>query len=477
MSEYAISALAQYAKDNQLFRKLRKNVIDKLKQENVLSNSVIALKGAVDSYIWDTDTDRELHYESFSFHVSGITETNFVLIIEIDTEAVHVFVPAVNDILKTFLIPLTPEYIEATYGYKGYLNSSIGEVLRSIAPSCIYINRGTNTDSGAELPSSYLMLPEFEGYKIDDSILYKAFVLARSVKLPEEVEIIRRVVKASSQAHVEAMKNCKPGIYEYSLAGTFRGYISTNYGYIYSFCPISASGNNSAVLHYPSMNQLINDGDMVLCDMGGSGYGWVSDIACTFPANGKFTDKQAGIYNLVLKANRAVINTMKPGTEWTDMHLLAEKIIIEGLIDLGILVGDVEEIQAKRIGAVFFPHGLGHLLGHDVHDVGGYICGHSRSSEPGLKCLRTRRVLEENMVITVEPGCYFIDFAIDSALNNPDTQRHFGDSINLYRGFGGVRIEDDVLVTRDGAEILTDVPRTVTQIEAAIQGFDWRSIA
>jgi Xaa-Pro dipeptidase len=155
------------------------------------------------------------------------------------------------------------------------------------------------------------------------------------------------------------------------------------------------------------------------------------------------------------------------------MHLLAEKIIIEGLVELGVLIGDVDEIQGKRIGAVFFPHGLGHFLGHDTHDVGGYICGHQRSTEPGIRCLRTRRQLEAGMIITVEPGCYFIDFAIDQALQDEGMKGFIGDKVNEFRGFGGVRIEDDVLVTENGGVILTNVPRTVEDIERVMAGGEW----
>ena len=473
---YSRNCLKEYATSVDLFAKLRGSLLDNVRSKGVESNSLIALKGSDDAYIYDTDTTYELYYESFSFHVTGITEGNFIVFIEIDNGAVHIFVPTFNDTLRTFLVPLTPESINEKFGYNAYYMDKLPEILSLLNPSCIYLNKGTNTDSGSTIPWSFLSIPELSAYKSNDSLLYEVFAKTRSIKLNEEVEIMRRIIKASSEAHVENMKFCKPGKYEYSLAGTFRSHISTNYGYIYAFCPIAASGNSASVLHYPFMDKEIKDGDIVLCDMGGYAYGWCSDIACTFPANGKFTEKQAAIYNIVLNANRSVIKTMRPGVEWTDMHLLAEKIIIEGLINVGILKGDLEEMQNKRVGAVFFPHGLGHFLGHDTHDVGGYICGHSRSQEPGLKCLRTRRVLEENMIITVEPGCYFIDFAIDLALNNPEIARFFTEVINEYRGFGGVRIEDDVLVTRDGGEILTDVPRTVQEIEIAMAGGDWRLV-
>lgn len=473
---FTLKALEDYARESQMFLKLRTRLLEQVKAAGAESNSIIALHGTEPCIINDSDTEYELFYEAFSFNITGLKDLSCYIIIEIDSGQVHIFVPPFDDVIKAFLLPSTPEAINETYGYNAYYHNELGQVLNRINPSCVYLNKGTNTDSGVSTPCSYLNVPELASYKKDEDLLYKVFAKARSVKIDEEIEIMKRVIKASSEAHIEVMKHCRPGLMEYSLAGVFRGYISTNYGFQYSFKPISASGKTAAVLHYPYMDKRIEDGTIMLCDMGAYGYGYCSDIACSFPANGKFTEKQANIYNIVLKANRAVIQTMRPGMDWTDMHLLAEKVIIEGLVDIGVLKGNTEEIQRKRIGAIFFPHGLGHFLGQDTHDVGGYICGHSRSTEPGIKCLRTRRNLEKNMIITVEPGCYFIDFAIEQGLANPDFQEHFGEKLSEYRDFGGVRIEDDVLVTENGGEILTDVPRTVAQIEALMAGQDWRSV-
>lgn len=473
--EYSLHSLETFARSSELFLKLRNQVLQRLTATGVLPNSIIALNGGSPCYVFDTDTEHEVYYEAFSFHISGITCAEFFLLIEIDSNVVHVFVPTCTEVTKTFLIPDTPEAVQQKYNYQGHYYEELEDVLAKISPNCIYLNKGTNTDSGCTIPTSYLDRPELKKYQIDEDKLYETFVKARSIKIPEEIEIMRRVIKASSEAHVEIMKKCVPGMVEYSLAGIFRGHIEMNYGHIYAFNPIAASGSSASVLHYPSKDKLVKDGDLVLCDMGGMAFGWCSDIACSFPANGKFTEKQKNIYNIVLKANRAVVSAMKPGVEWTDMHLLAEKIILEGLIEIGILNGNLEEMQEKRIGAVFFPHGLGHFLGHDTHDVGGYICGHSRSTLPGINKLRTRRVLEENMIITVEPGCYFIDFAIDLALENPEIKKFFTEKIQEFRGFGGVRLEDDVLVTDCAAEILTDVPRTIEQIEATMAGKDWRT--
>jgi Xaa-Pro dipeptidase len=472
---YSIKALEAYASETSLFTKLRTRLISALQSAGAPPKSLIALKGTVEAPINDTDGVYELYYDAFVFNVTGLKDIDYYVLIELDSAIVHVFVSPFNDMLRTFLVPSTPESITSEYGYRAYYKSSLAEVLASLSPSTIYLNKGTNSDSGTTTPTSYLQVDEFQAYSTNESLLYPIFARLRSVKLPEEVEIMRRVIKASSEAHVKNMQFCKPGLPEYSLAGIFRGHISTNYGYIYAFKPISASGNQAAVLHYPFMDQTITASSLVLCDMGAYGFGYSSDIACTFPATGKFTPQQASIYNLVLSANRAVIASMSPGVEWTDMHLLAERVIIEGLVELEVLKGSADELQQKRMGAIFFPHGLGHFLGHDTHDVGGYICGHARSSEPGLKSLRTRRVLEEGMVITVEPGCYFIDFAIDRALNDSETKGFFGARLEEFRGFGGVRIEDDVLVTANGAEILTDVPRTVEEIEAVMAGANWKN--
>jgi len=136
---------------------------------------------------------------------------------------------------------------------------------------------------------------------------------------------------------------------------------------------------------------------------------YTADITCTFPCNGKFTEKQKIVYNAVLRASKAVMEAAKPGVSWVDMHKLSERIILEELKSAKILTGNVDEMMNVRLGAVFMPHGLGHLLGCDVHDVGGFPEGTERPTQAGLKCLRTARTLQSRMIITVEPGCYFIE--------------------------------------------------------------------
>lgn len=156
--------------------------------------------------------------------------------------------------------------------------------------------------------------------------------------------------------------------------------------------------------------------DCSLFDMGANYFGYGADITCTFPANGKFTPDQKMIYEAVLAANLAVFNAVKPGVPWTEMHLLANRTLLEGLKAGGLVQGDVDEMVSAGLGYIFQPHGLGHLLGLDVHDVGGYLKNTpARLSSPqGIERLRTARLVEPRLILTIEPGCYFVDMVCDS---------------------------------------------------------------
>ena len=198
--------------------------------------------------------------------------------------------------------------------------------------------------------------------------------------------------------------------------------------------------------------------------------------------NGKFTQKQADIYNLVLKANRAVMKELKPAINWTDMHKLAEAVILEGLLELGLLKSNgktVQEMVEERVGFIFMPHGLGHLIGLDVHDVGGYTSdAPERKLQPGLKNLRTGRILQNGMTLTVEPGCYFRDFLLEGKLGDklkvPLEYLNVEKIKEYQKEIAGVRIEDVVLITKDGYENFSELlPRTVEEIEEVMNPANW----
>jgi len=268
------------------------------------------------------------------------------------------------------------------------------------------------------------------------------------------------------------MKSCRPGMKQYELEALFLHLTHVN-GRCrqQSYTCICATGKDSAVLHYPYNDKVMENGTIALFDMGAEYHCYCSDITCSFPVNGKFTEDQKVIYEIVLEAQQAVMRSMKPEVQWEDMHRLASKTICAGLIKHDFLRGTESELQKAFIPALFFTHGLGHLMGMDTHDVGGNP--EPRINEPGIRNLRIRGPLKEGMVITVEPGLYFVESSLKPALEDPKLAIFFNkEKIERFMNFGGVRLEDDVIVTADGIENMTNCPRTVADIEYVMQTKD-----
>ena len=311
--------------------------------------------------------------------------------------------------------------------------------------------------------------------------MFQCLSTARVTKSDNEIATMRYCALVASNAHVEVMRMAKEGMFEYELEAKFLYEIYRNGGCRRAaYNSICACGPNGAILHYGHANapndRQLSVTDMALLDMGAEYHGYVSDITCSFPISGTFSDDQKIIYQCVLNAQRAVLDLMKPGVEWPQCHMIAEREILRGLLDAGILVnGTIEDFIECNLGAIFFPHGLGHLIGCDTHDVGGYIEGTpARNSRPGLNKLRTARILEPDMILTNEPGCYFIDALLDKAIENPLTSKYINKEVlERFRGFGGVRLEDVVRVTADGVENLTVCPRAIEEVEAVKAGGQW----
>jgi len=302
--------------------------------------------------------------------------------------------------------------------------------------------------------------------------LIKAVVKQRSVKDQFEIKNIEFMVDVAYKMHTTAMKMAKPGIYEREIAGVIEG-ISLSHGGMVSFPVILSIDGQTLHNHYHG-NKLI-EGKMMVTDAGSESEDhYASDITRTVPVGGRFNKRQREIYEIVLKANQESITSIKPGVSYKSIHLSAAKIIAEGLKDLGLMHGNMEEAVKNGAHAMFFPHGLGHMMGLDVHDMEdlgenyvGYDDEIKRSTQFGLAFLRLGKKLQENFVLTVEPGIYFIPALIDKWKN----ENKFTEFINYskaesYKDFGGIRIEDDVLVTSDGYRILgKPIPKTVQDIE------------
>ena len=355
----------------------------------------------------------------------------------------------------------------------------IGHVLRRVEEvgfegTVVVIDAGSSDGTGEEARAGgarVVQHPFNLGY---------AAALQTGYKTALEVGLMRYTHWVSCMAHVEVMRTCRPGMMEYQLESLFQHHTYTHGGCRHmSYTCICACGPNPAVLHYghggrPN-NRLLEPGDMALLDMGAEYHCYASDITCSYPIGGSFTADQRLVFGAVLDAQVAVIGAMRPGISWVDMHTLAWRAVLSALRGGGVVKGDVDEMVAAGLGAVFMPHGLGHLIGLDTHDVGGYLSKDPpRPAARGLSKLRTARVLAAGQVLTVEPGCYFIDALLDPALADAATARFLDEGVlKRFRGFGGVRLEDVVAVTDDGVDNYTLCPRTVEEIEGVMAGGAW----
>jgi Xaa-Pro aminopeptidase len=265
----------------------------------------------------------------------------------------------------------------------------------------------------------------------------------RVYKSREELSVMRRSAKVAIEAHEIAMQICEPGLNEAdvhaSLVHTF-----TRHQCEPSYLPIVGGGANACVLHYISNNQVLSDGDLLLIDAGAEYDGYASDITRTFPVNGKFSSEQRALYDVVLAAQAAAVGKARAGEQWQDVHDAAIHVATEGMIDLGILEGSLDDQLESKGYKRFYIHNTGHWLGLDVHDVGEYtIDGHSRELEPG-------------MVMTIEPGIYI----------GPEE----GSVDECWRGIG-IRIEDNIAITSDDPRVLTDgLARSADEVEALMAG-------
>lgn len=264
----------------------------------------------------------------------------------------------------------------------------------------------------------------------------------RMLKSEKEIEVMRTAGHISADAHVRAMQYAHAGCNEFELEAEIKHEFAMQGARNEAYHSIVGGGENACILHYTENNQIINDNELVLIDAGCELHGYAADITRTFPVNGRFTKPQKQLYQLVLDAQLAAISLLKPGATISQAMRAAVRIITQGLIDLNILNGNVEENIAAESWKQYFMHGLGHWLGLDVHDVGIYkIKGEDIPLKPG-------------MVLTVEPGIYIANKA------KVDSQ---------YKGIG-IRIEDDVLITQSGYEVLTNtVPKSIEQIESLMQ--------
>ena len=303
-------------------------------------------------------------------------------------------------------------------------------------------------------------------------------VAIASVRLCHDARAISELRQAAAvtiEAHKVGMAATKTAKREATVRGAMEGVIiAHNFTCAYS----SIVTVHGEVLHNNQYHHSLQPGDLLLADVGAeTPMGWAADVTRTFPTTGKFSPTQREIYDLVLAAHDACIEKIRPPVEYCDVHLLAAEVIAQGLVDLGILRGEAADLVERDAHALFFPHGVGHLLGLDVHDMedlgdlAGYEEGRERSDRFGLGFLRLNRPLQAGMLVTIEPGFY----QVPAILNNPELRSKYQDvvnwdKLNQFSDVRGIRIEDDVLVTATGREVLTaDLPTDAETIEQLVE--------
>ncbi len=265
----------------------------------------------------------------------------------------------------------------------------------------------------------------------------------RLYKSRAESSTMRKAARISAAAHKRAMQTCRPGMMEYQLEAELRHEFMRSGSQAVAYNPIVGGGANACILHYTENNRMLNDGDLVLIDAGAELDNYASDITRTFPVNGRFSPAQRAVYEVVLAAQDAAISKISPGNHWNEPHEAAVRVLTQGLLDLGLLKGKLAALLKSEAYRRFYMHRTGHWLGMDVHDVGDYKVG------------GVWRMLEPGMVLTVEPGLYI------PAGSKGVAKKWW----NI-----GVRIEDDVLVTANGNEVLTaEAPKTVAEIESLMR--------
>lgn len=313
-----------------------------------------------------------------------------------------------------------------------------------------------------------------KGVSVD---LVRAVVALREIKGSEEIVEMESALEVTARMHLAAMRASRVGRFEYEVIGEMEGILRgkarrSSYNFIFS--------KQGEVLHNMTHANRLEAGDLVINDAGAtSPLGYASDITRTIPVGGRFDARQREIYDIVLRAQTEAIAVLRPGLPYLDAYKLAARIIAEGMVDLGLFRGNPADLVEDGVHALIFPHGLGHAIGLDVHDMesfGGDHVGYDdtirRSAQFGLNHLRIGKRLAAGMVVTVEPGIYFIEPLIDQWQSEGRFAGNIDyDRIRTYLGFGGVRIEDDVLITENASRVLgPPIPKLAHEVEAAMSG-------
>ncbi len=416
--------------------------------QNMVNNSVAIIPSAA-LKVRNRDCEFPFRQDSDFFYLSGFTEDDAVLVLRKtdDKSESILFCQSKNKEMEIWTgFRLGPDAAVDALGVdRAFATSELSKCLPELLADIQSVYALWGSDK--EWDQKFIQAIEQVKLKVRTGITAPTGMLAiepllheqRLIKSSAEIDLMTQAAQISAQAHIKAMQLVKPGMFEYMLEGEIRHHCAMQGSRFDAYTSIVGSGENACILHYNNNDEKIHDGDLILIDAGCEVNHYASDITRTFPANGTFNTEQRALYQIVLDAQLAGIEQVKPGNNYNAPHEAVVQVITQGLVDLGLLKGEVSELIAQEAYKPFFMHKTGHWLGLDVHDVGAY------------KIKGQWRDLQAGMLLTVEPGIYV---AVDELTVD-----------EKWRGIG-IRIEDDILVTDTGHKVLSkDVPKSIDAIE------------
>ncbi|CAH0995789.1 Xaa-Pro aminopeptidase [Emticicia aquatica] len=440
--------------------------------KRAVGSGIILIMGNDEAPMNYHDNTFRYRQDSNFLYFFGISLAGLAAIIDVDSGEEIIFGNefTMDDIIWVGPQPTLAEQARKVGVYRTESPNKLPERLKNA--SIVHFTPPYRYDNMLKM-SEWLNLPTTQLKENASVVLIKAIVALRSIKTDEEIIEMEHAVNITREMHIAAMQQTKAGQKEYEMVSVIHAQALAGGGEL--AYPIIFSINGQT-LHNHYHGNTMPDGRLVINDSGAeNAMFYAGDITRTFPVSKKFTEKQKEIYNLVLKMETESIAALKPTIQYREIHLSANRIMLDGLKDLGFLNGNIDEMLAEGVQGLFMPHGLGHAIGLDVHDMEdlgekyvGYREGLERSTQLGLKSLRMAKELEAGFVLTVEPGIYFIPELIDK-WKSENKFAHFINYSKLddYRDFGGIRIEDNCLITPTGSKTLGNpIPKTVEEVEA-----------
>lgn len=415
---------------------------------------VIYIAGAKTQYWSHCDQTVPLRQDRYFNYLSGaFDQPNCHVVYEPRAKKLTLYLPPVDedDIMWSGL-PLSPEQALKIYDVDDVKFSDTLEADVKQLVNVITIPDGASTLDVATSPK-----------------LLEALDETRMIKDEYELDLMRHAAKISDNSHLAVMSALPIEKNEGHIHAEFVYHCMRQGSKNQAYDPICCSGTDCGTLHYERNDQTLEDKQLVLIDAGAEWQAYASDVTRTWPIDGEWTPEAREIYETVHKMHDAAMAMIKPGVHWEDVHLKTHRVLIKRFLELGIFQnGCEEEIFETRISAAFYPHGLGHMIGMNTHDTGGKA--NYNDPNPMLRYLRIRRKLQENMVVTVEPGCYFNKFLLDHHVSASMKSKYINQKVlDKYWPVGGVRIEDDVVITANGPEDLTKITKDADEIAKIVK--------